>query len=460
MNFRIHVKHISSKTTLFCCFFLFIMLALGNESVGVDPSDTLRLLLKSNSTRSIESEVSSILDSLTEAGYPFASITPIVENSDLIYLVVNKGACFQYFKLEQVGESLRPHLFKGATASFREFKALNSQASVLKSYLKHHSFIDSVTFYKPYHRDDTLLLPIELYTEKDFFLNGVLGYSNQNQSGVTGDFSITLLNNFSFGEMILFEYEGDKNSQRIGGELKLPYLFSLPLELSFCGAVEVEESYGYTDVDFGLSYLLPQLYRVGISAKHYELKEEENSLTFNGVGLTLEGSKGRMTKNSFGSKYNFEMLTGKRQEVTEAFTFRGSSTVAFHIPVRDFAFVAECSGGVIKSDSDSLRSVEKFRLGGLDGLRGYGENSIPIVAYELNDVSIRWYIGKDTFLYIGNELSLGLANSLSLSNREWYYDYGAGFSYPLKNMTFSIELFKAVEEPFKNSRLNIILTKR
>lgn len=436
-----------SRTVLFyCLFFVFFSFT--------------KVCADSSISRSVEDSISSVLDSLTIEGFPFAKVRPQIDRHNNWSIEVDSGPQFSHIFIKNINPELRGHLFNGIVSPFRRFSTLNGELEHMLDYVRSINFVDSARLYTLYSQNDTLVVPLSVSGRKDFFLNGVIGYSNKGTQGVVGDFSVLLLNTFGIGEEFSFHYRGDKIGQEIGGEIALPYILSIPLLFRISGDVEVSDGQGFTNLYLSTEYRLPSLQDIGIGYRYYNVKDSVQGTKFNGVDLFWKKRAPYLSKGMRTFHYGINIASGVRKMEDESFYLRGTATLGAQIPIKRFALTYTLGLGGIEGEVDSLKNTEKFRLGGFDYMRGYREKELPALGYLYVENSFRYYIENRAAIYITHELMQAAKESYDVSASETFYNYGIGFTYPLRKMAFSIEFVKAVNESFKNARLNMKFTKR
>lgn len=446
MGISFHQILRSSRAFAFFCFFF------------ISPFNATPLFADEFSL--VEERVEAALDSLIEQGYPFAEVTPSVDSQGVLELKLIPGKQYARLSIEQHGSTVRSYLFDGLVSPYRSFKTLVTGISPFQRYLEYSSITDSVQIGGLYQRGDTLVMPISIVPQKDFFLNGVIGYSNQGDQGVSGDFSISLRNSFGFGEEVAFSYKGDKRDQQIGAALQLPYLFSMPLLFNTTIEVEVSEETGFVTLNSALSYLLPSLQEIGIGYDHYQMDREKVKTDYSGVLLYIKNKRALWEKGKFIGQYGITLSTGLRSEIDKHYYVNMKGSIGGQVPIRSMAIKGSADAGFIKSDAPNLKEQEKFRLGGSDLMRGYSSKSIPVISYGVSEMTYVYYISRYAALYVTNELAIKTGTSLSFNDLSFLYDYGIGFTYPVRKVQFNIELMKAVDEPFRNARIRVNITKR
>ena len=288
--------------------------------------------------------------------------------------------------------------------------------------------------------------------------DGIIGFQPDAQSGrpvFTGDLNLALENAFRRGESIEFQWRRlQEQTQNLQLKGALPYLLST--RLGVWGEVELyrrDSTFSTSEVELALGYVFGSgrylrtfasqwrsnslqgslvgvddvaLRRYGLGWQNYQLDDRINPAK--GYSYTAELSAGLKALTT----QDIEGL-----EVTQRLNqFSGQLRAAYWVPLIQRLSLIVGFQGAFKADS-TLRLNEHYRIGGLNTLRGFDEESIFASSYGIGTVELKYLLDQRSAFFL-------------FYDQGWYerisggyfsdhpFGFGAGALIGTENSTFRI----------------------
>lgn len=300
-----------------------------------------------------------------------------------------------------------------------------------------------------------LLLSLDRKSANRF--DGLIGLQPSNQVGgkatLIGQVQLSLLNSFRRAERLDFEFRAQPNQTR---DLKLygnfPYFFGLPFGVD--AGVDFrrqDTSFSQFNRELGLSYLRTVHNYIKISYR----RETSNLLSTEAYegGTTLPPVLD-VSKNAYALQWNWEQLD-YRINPRQGFSFWVRSQVGFRSITKNAAlndtlydnlklksnqyllsgqfssFIPLFKRSVIAAKlssswlvSEQLFVNELFRIGGINTLRGFDEESIFASAFGIINLEYRFLFDKNSFIRLLNDYAI--SENPYLSSQRLAYSVGVG----------------------------------
>jgi outer membrane protein assembly factor BamA len=299
------------------------------------------------------------------------------------------------------------------------------------------------------------------------FLLGLLPGASGQKVLVTGDVTLHLLSPFGLGEDIYLQWQKlQPQTQTLDIKLSYPYLLGLPLGLSAkFNLYKADTSYVDVNGDYGLQYQLAGSDYLRASLKQkitiitsvdtsyiiqnralppdIDLMSNDFALEYftqrldyrfnptSGYTLTVNGAVGtRNIRENSG-------ITGLYDEVTGGnFSFLYDSiklkTIEFSLGLTVEKYWKLAARHTIKTNFDgkyfyapNIFQNEMYRLGGINSLRGFDDQSIFTPYYAMGNVEYRFLLSKNSFF--GAFFNAALVQN-SVTRKGFDYPYGFGVS--------------------------------
>ena len=322
---------------------------------------------------------------------------------------------------------------------------------------------------------DSTTLYIYVKKKQTSNFDGIIGFSNEENTGkvkFNGYLDLNLNNILNKGETFNINWE---NSQQKNSSLKLafstPYIFNskINLEGSF-NIFRQDSSFVNTKGIIELGYNIKQQHILGIIGTSENSNLPSNTTNFENLS--------NFSKNSIGLSYSFTLLensiyTNQNKLKLEIDYFTGNRTNdTSKEQQNNIRFFAEYmihlntrNSILIKNTAELLNSMntyenELYRIGGINSLRGYNENSILTSKYSITNLEYHYSVNYNSYLYTITDLAL--INDYNTNTTTQLY--GLGLGYFLKTDQIILNLSYALGKSYKlpinlnNSKVHIKLT--
>ena len=319
----------------------------------------------------------------------------------------------------------------------------------------------------------TLFLYLKKKSNSNF--DGIIGFSNEDSNGkikFNGYLDLELNNILNKGESFRINWE---NSQRKNSSLKLafgsPYIFNTKLNLDGSFSIFKQDSlFINTNGIVKLGYNINHNNTINIKGA----TEKSNLSSSSNTIYDVDNYK----KNMFGVSYVFRILekpiyinrykflvdagylTGTRK--SENLKTQQNSIDFFieytsHLNTRNSIF--------IKSQTKLLNTTtlfenELFRIGGINSIRGFDENSIRTPKFIVTNIEYHYRVNTNSYLYTITDVAI-LENINTETTTQLY---GLGLGYYLSTKNTILNLSYAVGKNYKtsfdlnNSKVHIKIT--
>ncbi len=449
----------------------------------------------------------SFLDSfLDEVEDSFFKV-PIIElENSLNYVndyLISKGLPFNSLKLTALekrdDESIRANLII-ASNKIRTINSitLKGYEKFPKSFLKHYAkikesdildlkelqkksqLINQLPFANEFRTPEILFTKdsssVFLYLEKGKAnaFDGFLGFGtneNNNKLEFYGYLDLKLLNNLNYGETFKVKYRSDGNDQRtFNANLNLPYLLGSPIgtELSL-NIFKQDSTFTNTQQTLDIFYNINQKQKIiaGISSRQSNdittnLTEtvQDYNATFYSLGYHYTSKRNNdplfPINFSFQSKLGFGSRTVNSLKEEQS-TFSIYSDKIFNLNKNNSIYLKLISEGLI---SDQYLTNELLRLGGINSLRGFDENSIYASLYATLNSEYRFRLSSS--LYVYSIIDAAYIENQLIDLEDKLYGFGIGFGLVTKSglLKFNYGVGKTGKEKidFSNSKIQLSLS--
>jgi len=324
-----------------------------------------------------------------------------------------------------------------------------------------------------FKKDSTeLFLYLEKFNSNTF--DGFLGFGNNETSDfeLNGYLNMVLLNNLNFGERLGVIYKNDGNGQQtFEGNVELPFVFSSPVTIGADLRIFRRDSaFSNSSQTVELKYYLNEKLNLKGAAEFTNSTslEQENlnsiseiddyNSSFYGIGaeyLKL-GPRQLFGVNTF---VNLNLSAGSRktENDTEQYKLSLSGQHQININYRNRLYLNLNSQILI---SDNFLNNELFRFGGVNSIRGFGENSLLASRFAVLQTEYRYIL--DANLYANTVIDVGNYENRLNNVNENILGYGAGIGLKSQAGIFNLIIANSVsdvqESTFSNTRIHINFT--
>jgi outer membrane protein assembly factor BamA len=413
-------------------------------------------------------------------GFPFAqvkldSLTFNNQNLKARLSLVQNG----YFKIDSI-------FFKGNPKISRKFLLHHIQIKPQTPYnqskidnidklINNLSYIKQAKPSEIEFREGNADLYLYLKKSPANFFNGIIGFANDSISNsalqITGDINLVLLNSFKIGDKIDFywnKYNATSQSLRFG--LQFPYIFILPIGVNCkLGLEKFQTNYLNTELYFAINYEF--IGNSGLKAymqtkksfiiNNDSVKNSENlgfSSTISGLGFTLDKTDYKLNPTK---GYYLDATMGYGNTVNEGQKSRSLVELGFEGGVfikagKTFSFAILNKSSALISNSSFYKN-QIYKLGGINTIRGFDEQSIYASKYSIFSVEPRLLSGKNSSFFLFSDIAWYEYKLPDKTSFDWPFGFGAGMNIDTKAGIFKMvyALGKQQGNPIKLSNSKI-----
>ncbi len=378
-----------------------------------------------------------IITHFENIGYPFTIVTPncSVANDSTLFvdLMIDLGPLIRYDSIDIKGSSniSQRFLLSYLGIKKREVYSENRLNNIEKQILK-LSYIQMVKSPDVAFIDSTLRVILYLNKKNSSQFDGIIGIlpqsEGQNKPLVTGDLKLNLQNKFGQGEQLMFSWKRPVPlSQDLFVFSMFPYVFGTKYGFTASFKMQKKDTTSLTNVfKIGGQLFFNGLNNVSI---YYENSTSKllsisqillggtlgNNIDYSvnryGVSVELDYLNDPFIPTK-GVKFVFDANVGTRaliknvaipneyyQEIDDHVTqVRLNSLLDGYCPLFT-KLVFNVSGKINYLSGDHHFENELFRIGGLNSLRGFNEESITATFVSAINTEIRWMMDRRTFVY-------------------------------------------------------------
>lgn len=426
------------------------------------------------SSRAFVRVIETILLYYENNGYPFASVELKGANwrNDTLkgILSVNVREKIQFGEIYSKGNLQLDKEILGLMIGYEEGDSYSQEKlDKIDSYLKGFPFIKIVkpTEYEFVNNKCDVYLYLD---EKNAnFFNAILGVLPNNNGDIiiTGDAKIKLVNALNYGEQFQINWRKLLPlTQNLNLSASIPYIFKMPIgvggnfdlykkdtsyidvvsklqvkyklgqNLSFSGFYRNRTSNLLSTEKYQYVTELPDF--ADIRNNEYGLSVEWQNLDFlynpsRGWYTELEGSVGdkKINKNSALSE---ELYVGLKLRSTQ-FYLKGKIDRYIKLYKKNVLLLGMSGGWIV---NQNIFMNELFRLGGLNTIRGFNEESLFASAYSLGTIEYRFLLEEFSNLFVFGQAMYYDQMVKDSYEHDIPYSFGAGINFQTKPGVFSV----------------------
>ena len=414
--------------------------------------------------------VSNILTSIAsfyeKKGDAFAEVylTNIsVENNSLrSQLIIKKSNIRTIDKVVIKGEADFPkafvkHYFNiNNSTIFSRKKLLN-----ISNQIKALPFVDQAKPSEVLFTKDSTFLYIYVKKKKSNKFDGLLGFSStetNNSIQFNGYLDLVLNNIFKGGESITLNWKNNGNNRQFFNfNIETPYIFNSSITPSIgLNIYKQDSTFINTKMTIDLNYAINYRNKVGISY----ISESSTNLLDNPI-TNLDN----YASNLYGIIYNYTILSNNflyptkfnlnlnaYNGIRKATELRNNQTrfnvdvqYIMNLNLKNSIFFRSSNGILI---SDNFLTNELFRIGGVNSIRGFNEESIFASFYTIANIEFRYATNRLSYLYTISDVGF-IQNELEDINQK-IYSLGLGYTFNTNfgQLSLSYALGKLDNLPF------------
>ena len=317
---------------------------------------------------------------------------------------------------------------------------------------------------------DSTYVYLYLKKEKSNKFDGLIGFSSSQENSTlqfNGYLDLALNNIFNGGENILLNWKNNGNDKQLFNfNVEIPYLFNSSLTPKIgLNIYKQDSTFINTKAIINLNYSLNYKNSIGISY----ISESSANLLNNPIN-----NLNTYSTNLYGVTYDYQILnnsllypvkfntnltvyTGNRKTDNTITTQTQVNLGAYYLWSLNFKnhLYIKSSNAILISDN--FLTNELFRIGGVNSIRGFNEESIFASTYNIVNIEYRYSTSLSSYLYTISDIGR-LENSLENFEQN-LYSLGLGYTFSTKlgllDLSYAIGKLDKLPFDFNNSRLHI-----
>ncbi|WP_456378439.1 hypothetical protein [Lutibacter sp.] len=431
------------------------------------------------STNNIENSLNSIVNYFENKGASFTSASLInlkqQKNKLIAKLLLNIS---EERKINAIIIKGYPNFPKKFINHYLELK--QNTPFNLKTLTKVDKLVNTIPFInkikKPevlFTKDSTTLF-IYLKKEATNKFDGIIGFSNKESGKLTfnGYLDLNLNNMFNKGELFSLNWKNNgEDVQTLNLAFSIPYIFNTRFSTSGDFSILKQDStYVNTKSQLKINYSINKNNFVNAT-----LSNEISNLTSSLNPLPLIND----FKNTFlGLSYTYTILSNKQLTskpkllITAGYLYGNRTTNNIKSNQNKIHLFTEYIYNINSKHSLYLKNTSKvinvthllqnelYRIGGVNSIRGFDEQSIYTSKYSLTAIEYHYTINPTTHIYTITDFAI-LEDSISNATTK-LYGIGVGYSfntnYSTVNLSYAIGKSDKIPFNFNNSKVHIKIT--
>ncbi len=298
-----------------------------------------------------------------------------------------------------------------------------------------------------FKKDSThLYLYINKFESSSF--DGILNFaSKENGNGIllNGNLNLNLVNVFNSGEQFgLFWNKVGEEKSEFKIFIDKPFILNSPIstKMSF-NLFRQDSTFLNTNINIDTKINLNNSSQLSIlfsgENSNYLLNEYQSNIEsysnyFTGIGYQHTVA----SKNAlFNDTFNFDIRStiGKRKSLTQKTNqIKVEASTSFNIKVNSRSYVYTKNGSGLLN-SNNYFTNELFRIGGVNSIRGFNEQSIFTNQYSYFNIEYRYQTSQDSYLY--SLTDIGIYNGIVSKKLQRLIGIGLGYNFKLNNGYFN-----------------------
>lgn len=444
------------------------------NSITIIDSNLIRI-----KTKNLESTLNKLLNTFVNQGETFTRIQVIniqnVNNKLQGKLAITRTSVRTIDKIivrgyEKFPKSFLSHHFRLRKKSKLELDEIKRKLNGFKSL----PFVSQIRDPEFLFSKDSTQLYLYLKKENNNAFNGYIGFnSNEDNNKIefNGFIDLRLNNNLNYGEELNIIYRSTDNEQRnFNASLNLPFLFKSPIGVNATLQIFKQDStFLTTEQKFQATYQINQrlLFKSGISsitsntlndstnittAEDYKSRFFENGISYRSI---LPG-----IYNSSKTKAELNLRLGSRNSSSSNMNQWSSSLKASHLVNLNTSNHLYLQTQAAYLNSSTILDNELYRIGGVNSIRGFEEQSINASFYSILNTEYIYDLSQNLIAQAIIDVAY-IENNLTKTNNSLI---GFGFGLGLKQNNNLFRLIFANGKSgdqnidFRNSKIHINLT--
>ncbi|MBT8387558.1 MAG: hypothetical protein KJO12_09130, partial [Ignavibacteria bacterium] len=318
--------------------------------------------------------------------------------------------------------------------------------------------------------NDSTYLYLHLKKIKASRFDGLIGFTSDESSSslnFNGYLDLELQNVLNGGETLQLNWKNNGNDRQVFNfEIGLPYIFNSPItpELNL-NIYKQDSTFINSNLNLGLTYALNHKNKIGAilnSKRSDNLLDSpiEDIIDFSAVHYGLVYQYTILNNSSlFPNKFYLKSsaLVGKRQSDGNNLNQSALSLLTNYLWSFNFKNHIFIQNETSLLNSDRYILNELYRIGGVNSIRGFNEESIFASLYSVVNLEYRYSPNNTSYFYTISDAAF--VNDELASTTKQLFSLGIGYAFStnfgLLNLSYAIGKFDKQDFDFNNSRFHL-----
>jgi len=404
---------------------------------------------------------------LENNGYPFAEIklgqVQIENNKVEASVILTKNKFYLIDSIQIIGENTRlnRHYIENIIRLKAKYPYDERVIKNIGKRISENPFVSELKPFEVIFTEKSCKIILVLKPKKANLFDGIIGFQPQkdNQGMIlTGDVKISLGNIVGQGERLNLRWQRLQNeTQEINTSLDIPFLFRTPIGFGYSLDIYRRDTTfnnvthrfnipfrmmngsqfkGYLN-QFKTSLIATSLYENSTKIPAFN---DAKNLTY-GIGYSaffvenrFNPYKGWIIDFTGGAGTNTILKNGNLELVNydsinlESSFLEGHLNLSYFQPIsRNSTLLFQTNSGF--KQSDNLVDNQLFRIGGLNSIRGFDQQSIFASSYAIGTIEYRLLFGETSRIVLFYDIAWYEQNSISNFKTDIPYGFGTGISF-------------------------------
>jgi outer membrane protein assembly factor BamA len=408
-------------------------------------------------------------------GYPFAEVklcnVDIRGDEFTAALVLNKNKLTKIDSIVIKGNAKISPVYMYSYLGIKPGDLYNeSKIASIRSRMKEIAFVRELKPFEIVFSEKSTKLILYLEKRKASQFDGILGLVPDPVTGkvqFTGDIRLKLQNGFNHGEIIDLNWTKLQNqAQNLNVKLSYPFLLSSPFGVDYALTLFKQDStYLTVNQQIGIQYLLSggNYFKIFVNSRITSLLTttgmetitvlpeyaDVSSLTY-GLGFRSQNLDYRFNPRK-GYTFSITVGTGTKtikenpninpvvyQNLKLSSTQYSADLLGeYYIPLGGRHVIKTALNGAFLS-AENLFQNELFRIGGLNALRGFDEQSIYASTFGIFTLEYHYLLEQNSYIFVFGDIAWYENNSINHYVHDTPSGLGAGIRFDTKAGIFSI----------------------
>lgn len=365
---------------------------------------------------------------------------------------------------------LKHYLYIKPNSTFN-LNSLNELYDVLNTI----SFVNQIKKPEVLFTKDSTTLYLYLKKKSNSAFDGIIGFSNEgNNSGIkfNGYLDLSLNNILNKGESFNIHWENSQNANTaLSLNFSTPYIFNSKINFSGNFSIFKQDTlYINTKgmIDLGYNLNKNNIITLSGNSEKSEISSIQNTTTtiqnFNKKLIGASYIFNIVEKPSYINRYKFRLNTGflfgnRKNENTKTAQqiFNLFAEYTAHLNFRNAIYIKTTTQIL---NTTTVFENELFRIGGINSIRGFNEQSIFTPKYNVTNLEYQYKVNDDSYLYTITDFAI--LNNINTNTTTQLYGVGLGYFLSTKrtilNLSYAVGTDYNTSFNINNSKVHIKIT--